>query len=270
MAPDFVTLVHFELSLGVEPIDAVTGNRIRHRLVIEHESANGRVRGRLPRRGTGLHAVLRPVGGNAARDQATAFRVYDRDRRIVPRRLAGLPDGGGPSVFRPRLFPGAAADVAATATGLRVTVLRRVERSGRALSTVPYRWVRAEATIGGRSVAVAHGDDRGELLLLLPPLLPVGSELPPEHEVRLAIFGGPEAPASTDWLADLPLEVVAASNDAVARGEQLPAGYAPLALKEIPVDATLLEGMDLAALGASPAHDVTLPVGQIISKRFVL
>ena len=60
--------------------------------------------------------------------------------------------------WRPLLFPGAGYDLAETATGVRGTVTD----AGK-----PVRWARIEASANGRVIGRAHGDDRGEFLLVL-------------------------------------------------------------------------------------------------------
>jgi len=130
-------------------------------------------------------------------------------------------------VRRPVLFPGAAYDVSSGATGLRGRVLR----AGK-----PMRWARVEARLpaAGTLVGRAHGDDRGEFLLLIgSEASPVGDVVPP-LEIEVTVFGpaAPPVPPDADRpkidpLWDLPLEQTAAPGDPdpVAEGEAQPAGY---------------------------------------------
>jgi hypothetical protein len=180
-----------------------------------------------------------------------AVRLDDPGRRFVPRRLAiPIPTEAGADarpytdrVRRPALFPGAAYDVSESATGLR----GRVVRDNR-----PMRWARVEArTAGANGVVVgrAHGDDRGEFLLLLGTSPAVAGT-----PIAVTVYGPAAAPAPAtpdlpglDPLWDLPLEVVPAPDDPggdrVSTGEALPAGYV-----------------------AGPSRTVPLPLGAIRSE----
>jgi hypothetical protein len=97
---------------------------------------------------------------------------------------------------------------------------------------VPARWVRVEATnSNGVVVGRAHGDDRGEFVLILQNEAggPGDFQLPLTAQVK--VFGPPAASTVSpdDPLSDLPVEVLLADPDDVSPGEKLPAGYAATA-----------------------------------------
>ena len=92
------------------------------------------------------------------------------------------------------------------------------------------------ATLSGSSVVVghAHGDDRGEFLLLIGASVTTGSALPKPLEIEVSVCGPAMAPAPPtpelprlDPLWDLPREQLAAPGDPdpVAAGTVLPADY---------------------------------------------
>jgi hypothetical protein len=128
-------------------------------------------------------------------------------------------------VRRPGLYPGAAYDLSGLATGLRARAVWRI-----AGKTVPARWVRVRAERAGQPLAHAHGDDRGEFLLLLGP--DAGQFLPLALALDVIVMAPPQPPdlaalASAlrkDPLADLPLEPVAPP--AAEAGQLRPQGYA--------------------------------------------
>jgi hypothetical protein len=183
-------------------------------------------------------------------DRATVdVRLLDATRRFVPRRLrlplmvpqphAVLPAPRvtlqdvdvaplGSRLRRPFLFPGAAYDVSETATGLR----GRVTRAG-----VPMRWARVVARLPGTTTVVgrAHGDDRGEFLLLVDAGAGPVTDLGVPLDVEVSVFGPQTPPTSpaparrddpVDSLWGLPLEVVTAlgwpAPDSVSAGVDLP------------------------------------------------
>jgi hypothetical protein len=260
-----VTLAAHRLALGLELFDAARGGRVGPDLrVTFDELARGLARPPLRRHNSGLYALLldpttpaevtlrvfdagRRPPSRRDPDLVVYDARYDR-RRFVPRRftvpLPGEADrDDDPWVDgrarRPFLFPGAGYDVPDTATGVRGSVFRLLDAGTPNERNEPVRWVRVEATAPGDDLVVAwaHGDDRGEFLLLLPPLpAPLGDPGDP-IEYRLKVFGGALPPPTDaqrralalDALADLPVERFAdpgADDDPVARGEVLPAGYA--------------------------------------------
>jgi hypothetical protein len=96
---------------------------------------------------------------------------------------------------------------------------------------VPVRWVRVEASVGGQVVGRAHGDDRGEFLLLLDSSAVGLSDLSSDLTAVVTVFG-PAAPVplpGNDPLADLPIEVLLADPDDVSPGRKLPPTYASTA-----------------------------------------
>jgi len=126
--------------------------------------------------------------------------------------------------WRPVLFPGAAYDIAATRSGVR----GRVTRAG-----VPVRWTRVEAIVDGHVIGHAHGDDRGEFLLVLGQNTGAVGDLTRMLEVTIDVYGRDAAlPVSpTDPLGDLPLEDAAAAGanvDPVSTGITLPGGHVTL------------------------------------------
>jgi hypothetical protein len=248
------------LALGLEPLDAGRAGRVANVLALTFDSAFGGLeRSRLERHDSCLYAIryygsipdavelVQNFGGGRSSikplripthpgiGHAIDLRVVDPARRFVPRRfrvrVLTAADAEGQSYFsrvrRPALFPGAAYDVSATATGLR----GRVVRGG-----VPMRWSRVEAKLPSSDVLVgrAHGDDRGEFLLLINSgAIPVG-DLEDPLQIRVTVFGPEVAPIPTspdqpalDPLWDLPLETTSAPGDTdpVSAGETLPEGY---------------------------------------------
>jgi hypothetical protein len=196
-----------------------------------------------------------PQDGQPSPVLEVVLRLVDPTRRYVTRRLR-LPvwtrrrveeaevDPPGPYVpaasrlVRPWLLPGAAYTPPGGTTGVR----GRVQLAGR-----PMPWPRLVALgPGGAVVGRAHGDERGEFLLLItgtgamPP--PPPSTLP----VRLAMWGpDPAAPAppgqqlnDQDPLHDLVIEdavrrtlgsVPGTVDEQVLRGETVPRSYRPAA-----------------------------------------
>jgi hypothetical protein len=111
------------------------------------------------------------------------------------------------------------------------------------------RWARVEARVpaSGTLVGRAHGDDRGEFLLLIGSgAIPVGDLVDP-LPIRVTVFGpaAPPVPGSPDLPAqdplwDLPIETASAAGapDPVSAGEDLPTGYAGTSTSRV-VDLTL-------------------------------
>ena len=224
------------LALGLEPQDAQRGRIIGHAIGISFdEQARGLRRPAIERHPSCRHVVRYFPGlGNTV-----DLRLVAPDRRFVPRRLripiltleAARNEPYTHRVRRPALFPGAAYDIHRTATGLR----GRVVRDGQ-----PLRWTRVFVTLPGSGnpeivVGRAHGDDRGEFLLLISPrTIPVGDLVDPVSlPIRIwgpAIAPAPAAPGALDPLWDLPLESAPAPEepDRVSAGLDPPQEYAEL------------------------------------------
>lgn len=213
---------------------------------------------------TGRFALAFP--GRPAQDGARVLlRIIDRSRRYVPRRFSvPVPDEDTvlaaesahaadpslplvPRAFRPALFPGAAYGVAAGATVLRGRVLD-------AATSAPVPWARVEARTAqpidiidedGNVVPTrpvlgrAHGDDRGEFLLVVGalPRDVVVTATTPMIELLVRVTAGPspavfetsasplQSPRDPVWR--LPVEMVPglAPDDGVTSGVTDPPGY---------------------------------------------
>jgi hypothetical protein len=184
---------------------------------------------RIPRHNSCRHAFLFKPGVKSP----VVIRLFDDKRRFVARRIsypvpADIHTPSPPTrIRRPALYPGAAYDVSETATGMR----GRVTWDQSTLDEVPVRWVRVEASVGGQIVGRAHGDDRGEFLLLLDSSAVGLADLSSELKVLVTVFGpaAPASPPSNDPLADLPIEVLLVDPDDVSPGGKLPPAYASTA-----------------------------------------
>ncbi|WP_224360841.1 hypothetical protein [Hyalangium versicolor] len=233
-----------QLALGLEPIDALRRQRLAQRLEVRVEGVSPAV-ARLPglriaRHESCVHALLRYPGLKSP----LMVRFQDDTRRFVPRRLKVPVAPGTPTILRPAFFPGAAYDVTDRSTGLRGLV----HRGGQ-----PLRWARVEARLpaatpgSGTLVGRAHGDDRGEFLLLLWPAASTLGVLTPTLQVEVTVFGlkNPQIPATPslpleDPLWDVPEEEVPASGtDTVTPGEQLPKDYEATLTSRLTIPFTL-------------------------------
>ncbi len=243
---------HIErLAAGLEPVDALRRSRIGPPVCVLRDAPlteaeivalrdrRGDVAEVLPRfesHGSRRHVLRYAPGVFRAAVPYVDVRLVEGPRRVGPRRFVPrrlrIPlvspesaDGRSPGfrIRHPALYPGAAYDVHETATGVR----GRVERGGVAL-----RWVRVEARDGaGVLVGRAHGDDRGEFLLILGSEGNGMGEPRREIDVRVEVFGPASPPPAasalvraTDPLWDLPLEALPDTDvpDPVTRGEQHP------------------------------------------------
>ena len=238
-APRFAENIK-RLALGLEPLDGGRGGRIPHPVqVIVPGSLAGLPRPVVDSHDSCLHALLYQPGLAASID----VRMEDRFRRYVPRQIrypiltllqAEALDYAN-RVRKPVLFPGAAYDAVSLSTGVRGRVTR-----GAGPGAPFVRWSRIEARRSGSNtvIARAHGDDRGEFLLLLPPAASQGSELVDPLPIRIDAFGPALAPAPSssaipemDPFWDLPTETAVALDpvnpfaDPVSAGDLLPAGY---------------------------------------------
>ena len=244
----FVEVIH-RLALGIEPMDAQRSRRLSHELYVGYDAAQfGLPRPPIERHASNLYALRYQPGVTEQLDlrffdlsERFYQPQYDR-RRIVPRRLRiplmKLADVEAAELLdrkdfkrrirRPVFFPGAAYAFDAMTTALR----GRVMRNGK-----PMRWARVVARLEGQTVVVgrAHGDDRGEFLLVVNTKDVTGSALPQPLKIEVSVFGPgvvpvpnpPDLPA-LDPLWDLPLEKIVANpgtDDPVETGEKLPDGY---------------------------------------------
>ncbi|MEK6405765.1 MAG: hypothetical protein AABN34_02250 [Acidobacteriota bacterium] len=243
------------LALGIEPIDAQSARRLSYGLQVVYDVPPfGLPRPPIERHASNLYALRYQPGVTTPLDLRffdSPDRFYKREsarRRIVPRRLS-IPiltlsdvetqEQAGKKDFkrrirRPVFFPGAAYDFIATATGLRGRVLLKGGQ--------PVRWARVVATLENTAIIAgrAHGDDRGEFLLLInPKLKPVSGLpnplLPNPLKIKVSVFVPATAPTpisanlpALDPLWDLPLEEILASpgtDDPVETGDEIPKGY---------------------------------------------
>ncbi|MFF7933688.1 hypothetical protein [Streptomyces sp. NPDC007940] len=207
------SLVLHRLALGVEVVDAVTGRVVDVPVQVAREVPRA-LRRRQPvvalpleASGTGRYRLRHDLRHGPPPPQPLVVRVDDPRRRFVPRRLAvplwTLPEieaaetaGGHVPVrarlLRPRLLPGSAYALPHGTTGLR----GQVHHIGR-----PLPWARVEARIGPdgdeQVVGRAHGDERGEFLLIVTTLGDLDRSLPDEVDLRVVVLGpNPVAPAA--------------------------------------------------------------------------
>lgn len=218
------------LALGLEAVDAMRNSRIPHPLAITFDEVSlGLPRPRILRHDSAAHALL--FGPRVGEE--IVIRLFDSAktlwselgdrRRFVPRRLRipllssdeadarPIAQSITQRSRRPFLFPGAAYDVSECATGMRGRVLQDGE---------VVRWARVQAVHpdSGETVGIAHGDDRGEFLLLIDTnaggIAELTNPLPLDLHVHL-----PTPPAVADEvklldpLWDLPVEEVGAPGD---------------------------------------------------------
>ncbi len=259
------------LALGLELVDPGRRGRVAHPVAVDLDGSPADPAGRAHPRGADaarvdrhascLHALLyrRGLRRRPAAPGAPAFvslRFVSPERRYVPRRLrfelldpaalaaadAANPVAGDPAAlgFPSRLrsvtlWPGAAYDLSDATTGLRGRVRSRA--TGR-----PVRWARVAAFASDASgdpdlaaeVGRAHGDDRGEFLLVLAPdaggFGPFDRTLSVTAHVFVFADATPPSPTpalASDPLWDLPVETVGTPlrTDDVLRGEKLPPGF---------------------------------------------
>jgi hypothetical protein len=248
------------LALGLEPVDAGLGLRVPHAIRITFDSDPiGLPRPQIDRHHSCRHVLLFDPSFTNSVD----LRILDPSRHFVPRRLripirsVAQADSkpAADRVRRPSMFPGAAYDATSLVTGLRGRVLR----GGR-----PMRWARvAAATPGTNKIqARAHGDDRGEFLLLIGSgVAPVSdSDVSVQFDLQVSgptVIPVPAAPdlPGIDPLWDLPLEkpLSLGSPDPVDPNDPMFAGLT------LPDTYTILN-----------TTAVTFPLGQVISQDFIV
>lgn len=252
------------LALGFEVLDAVSQRQVVYPLRADveyglpHQSPRpskqfnfSQQAGHLPlamtRHDSGRYSLVYQAG---LRDHID-IRLFDYSRQYVPRRLrvplltlqtvldietnqeAEYVRGRG---RKPVIFPGAGYDLMSKATGLRGRVLRDGE-------PMPWVWVEAYSALDDELVGRARGDERGEFLLLLNPMVAGAGDLSAIYSVTVRVFG-PQIPLTpspldlpdVDALWDLPQEEIPAVGlpDAVSAGENLPDGYVEGASAVVP------------------------------------
>ncbi|MFC8662313.1 hypothetical protein [Streptomyces sp. NPDC057199] len=247
-----VDVLH-RLALAVRPLDARTRGPAGPGLRAGLEAAP------VPGRRMPPHGVVRSLerhgatgfvvrhGTSGGLPATVAVRVDDPARRWIPRRFSvplwtraelarsdAVPPGAphvppGSRLLLPWLLPGPAYSVPDGTTGIRI----RVTRAG-----WPVRWPRVTAYgSGGVLVGWAHGDEHGEVLLLLDTVVPA-SQRRTLFPVALRTHAPDPAtaprPDPLDPSADLVVEAVARSqspptdadlDNPVLRGTSLPPGY---------------------------------------------
>jgi hypothetical protein len=237
------------LALGIEPQDALRGRSLPRPVTVTLDAVQAPVTDistRVDSHGSGRFAVRFGPGV----ESPVNVRFLDPTRHYVPRRISfpivGIDEVTAAEITnldvpvtrrqrRPALFPGAAYDQTECATGVRC----RARRDGR-----PLRWARAEASlVDGPVIGRAHGDDRGELLLVLTGDPDSSGDLPDLLEVDVTVFGRdpatlPAEPAlpALDPLWDLPLEMAASPGvavDPVAKGVEPPPAYTRTATRRL-------------------------------------
>jgi hypothetical protein len=267
------------LRLGIEPADAlgrpgpVAGLGVFSENVPRPHPVLGSARTPSPSSGTGDDIGLPGVRHNPSGRFAIAFtardpaaqdrldmRVIDPGRRYVPRRLS-IPvptlaavlaaDKGHdidpavpltPRGCRPSLFPGAGYGTHAGATVIR-------GRATWGAGGPPVQWARIEATADGAGHSGpwrAHGDDRGEFLLVIGSLSVVQAQRPSlTIDVDVVVRARPVPPPGTavdspaqsrsDPLWHLPVERLATldPSDPVAAGVAVPPGYTATASRVV-------------------------------------
>lgn len=266
----FTEKIH-RLAIGLEPFDAERRTRITHPIQVTADVAPlGKPHPPIEHHDTCLHTVRywsmpKTSGVIALRFFDCTSDMYHASedlRRFVPRRLEfpiqTIEDAEN-NVFqrrirRPVLFPGAAYNVDAGATGIRGLVTHGEKGP-------PARWVRVEARlltqggVGQAVVARTHGDDRGEFLLILPSAAVPLDELPSRAnplKIVIHIFAWKTPPTPTpkdlpgiDQLWDLPVEKVplepVGPDDPFSKGEALPAGYEKKSAKEVECEIAVLK-----------------------------
>lgn len=218
--------------------------------------------------------------GNPANDddgRLLSVRVFARRHRnvvdyqsgndprvFVPRRLAfmpvltgGMPPASTENIRQAWLWPGAAYPIPSRATVLRGGIRREIAPG----MTVPVPWARVVITKPGGGapnfatearLGHAHGDDRGEFLLLLgASAISGGVALPSQVAVHVWVFLPPLSTAfdAARPLDSLPLERAGtAALDDVLKGLAVPAGYVQQAAKALDIRLGQSQSMNEADL----------------------
>ena len=252
------------LALGVEPRDAITGAPVATAVRVGQEvpprmrpragrfgdkwpcldfETNGTARFKLRYQIGGQPRIKVNADGSAPK---ITVRIDDLRRRFVPRRFEiplwtkreleradETPPTGqfvqmASRLLRPYLLPGAAYTLPRGTTAIR----GRVVAAGN-----PVRWARVIARGPGNvRVGIAHGDERGEFLLIITNLGTTPPPVPSTVTINIGVLARVPAAAvdPKDRLADLVVESQARSsvpptpanldND-VLRGVAIPPGY---------------------------------------------
>lgn len=209
----------------------------RYRKLLDHTVAEG-------------DPLAHAVRAYGARDvRAVAYATNQDPRRYVPRRVvftpvlaSGVPPASVANTRTAWLWPGAAYPLPGRSTGLRGRIRREVSPGVNA--TVP--WARVIVTRAGAGpanfateaqIGWAHGDDRGEFLLVLGNSAVSGAAaLPAALNLNVWVFLPPALPAFdvADPLASLPLDNAGtdALND-VLKGLAVPPAYVPQAVRSL-------------------------------------
>ena len=230
----YLEAIH-RLALGVELVDRVRGRRVHRAVTTTVERPIGVT---LMRHASALLTLTYGRGVSSP----VRLLVADPTRRLVARRLE-LPfaseddvlDGEAgddeiPLAARVRriaLLPGAAYDLPERTTALRGRVLSGGE---------PVRWARVEARpeAGTEVLWRAHGDDRGEFLLVIGTGGANFGELVSPLAIEVTVIApdpppAPPADPESDPWADVPVELAPTPDlpDDVSSGEARPDAYDP-------------------------------------------
>jgi hypothetical protein len=273
-----VSRVGHRLALGVQWLDALTGLPVEplggQALVSElqaigtrpwvqrferHTQSRQALRwaGRYQKLVAHAHGLGEPLGHElltyGARDPLLAsYQTSNDARRYVPRRLSytpvlvgGVPPATAANTRTAWLWPGAAYPLPSGATGVRGCVRRNL---GGGLSA-PVPWARVvcmrpgavQADIDTNApLAWAHGDDRGEFVMLLGnSAVPGGGQLPAQVDVQLWVCLPPPAVVfdAAAPLASLPLDDAGTDVlNRVSMGLAVPPGYLVQAPRNFALD----------------------------------
>jgi hypothetical protein len=248
------------LAVGVEPHDAAGGGRVAGPLwVLVEDAPEPLHRWRLWRPGETLDAFLSRLDRHRsgrfallapAPDDLVLRLTEPGGRRLVPRRVRVT--GDDPRICPIGLFPGATASLPSRATVVRGRVTTGDER--------PVRWARIQAADdAGDDIGWAHGDDRGEFVLVVgtagDAVAPADDPFPVSITVTAVVPPPEPDPADplrpvVDPLWDLPVEPLpagaGADDDTLAGRVALPGqtsfGPFPFDLplgRETPISITL-------------------------------
>lgn len=189
---------------------------------------------------------LRNPGASAYQTQSDPRQHVPRRLSLIPVQTAGVPTAAIDNIRLAWLWPGADYPLGANTTALR----GQVRRGAALASACAVPWARAIVTgFGGvvpdfdheQQVGWGHGDDRGELMVVLGvQAVAGGASLPALLPLRVWIFLPPVAAADPlDVLASLPLEIGNTSplND-VLRGIEPPVGH----VRQTPFDVSVKPG----------------------------